>query len=130
MKAARCKIRGLKSNLHSRKQVHGGRTAGLLEFVVPTILYETSPGRLERGCSAMVGGLLTGAVRCFETVRQGSADRLRVSSKPSGRRKRRGGGDDQTHFLESTKETLLWGRGCVSGPLSGDPSLDDPRVLA
>ena len=76
MKAARCKIRGLKSNLHSRKQVHGGRTAGLLEFVAPTILYETSPGRLERGCSAMVGGLLTGAVRCSETVRQGSADRL------------------------------------------------------
>ena len=119
MKAARCKIRGLKSNLHSRKQVHGGRTAGLLEFVVPTILYETSPGRLERGCSAMVGGLLTGAVRCFETVRQGSADRLRVSSKPSGRRKRRGGGDDQTHFLESTKETLLWGRGCVPAPFPG-----------
>ena len=105
MKAARCKIRGLKSNLHSRKQVHGGRTAGLLEFVVPTILYETSPGRLERGCSAMVGGLLTGAVRCFETVRQGSADRLRVSSKPSGRRKRRDGGDDQTIFSSQQKKT-------------------------
>ena len=120
MKAARCKIRGLKSNLHSRKQVHGGRTAGLLEFVAPTILYETSPGRLERGCSAMVGGLLTGAVRCSETVRQGSADRLRVSSKPSGRRKRRDGGKDQTHFLEVNKRKPAGGKGVrFSGPFPG-----------
>ena len=129
MKAARCKIRGLKSNLHSRKQVHGGRTAGLLEFVAPTILYETSPGRLERGCSAMVGGLLTGAVRCSETVRQGSADRLPCRAN---RRdvENDGTGGRPDPFSRVNKRKPCCGEGVRSGPLSGDPSLDDPRVLA